>query len=136
MKIPVRSLLRVNTAKYTLDSTSFMDAVAPMLGGGGVNAWSVTGSDQILLDPDLASNLFAISLFPYLAFLYFLGSPQTKAPKGVNFGFQFLLVFVLATIPAGVIAKTQYQDGKIDYRSWFTSMDAGRRFAMLRKQIL
>ena len=73
-----------------------------------VNAWSVAGST--LASPDLASNLFASSLFPYLAMLYFLSRPQTKTPALANFGFQFLLVFVFATIPAGIIAKTNYHD--------------------------
>ena len=73
-----------------------------------VNAWSVAGNT--LAAPDLASNLFAISLFPYLAMLYFLSRPETKTPSLANFGFQFLLVFVFATIPAGIFAKTTYHD--------------------------
>ena len=73
-----------------------------------VNAWSVAGNT--LASPDLASNLFASSLFPYLAMLYFLSRPETKTPTLANFGFQFLLVFVFATIPAGIIAKTTYHD--------------------------
>ena len=72
------------------------------------NAWSVSGST--LNSADFASTLFAASLFPYLAFLYFLSRPQTKTPIGVNQGFQFLLVFVFLTIPAGIYAKTQYHD--------------------------
>ncbi len=48
----------------------------------------------------LASTLFAASLFPYLAFLFFL--QKAKGPKLMNFGFAFLLGFVFATIPAGI----------------------------------
>lgn len=73
-----------------------------------VDAWSVAG--KTLTSPDVASNLFAASLFPYLALLYFLARPATKTPPLANFGFQFLLVFVFATIPAGIIAKTNYHD--------------------------
>lgn len=73
-----------------------------------VNAWSVNGAT--LSSADIASNLFAFSLFPYLAFLYFLSKAETKTPKTANFGFQFLLVFVFATIPAGIISKVQYHD--------------------------
>lgn len=73
-----------------------------------VNAWSVNGAT--LNSDDITSNLFALSLFPYLAFLYFIGRPETNCPKISNFGFQFLLVFVFATIPAGIIAKQQYHD--------------------------
>lgn len=72
------------------------------------NAWSVNGAT--LTSTDVAATLFMSSLFPYLAFLYFLSRPETKCPVGVNRGFQFLLVFVFATIPAGIIAKLQYHD--------------------------
>ena len=75
---------------------------------GSVNAWSVSGSS--LNSEDLASSLFAASLFPYIAFLYFLSRPQSKTPSGGEFGFRFLLVFVFATIPAGIYAKVQYND--------------------------
>jgi hypothetical protein len=70
--------------------------VSSFLLSKGANAWSVTEADT-----ESASSLFAISLFPYLALLYFLSAPCVKTPKGANFGFQFLLVFVFATIPAG-----------------------------------
>ena len=79
------------------------------------NAWSVSG--ETLNSADFASTLFAASLFPYLAFLWLLSRSQTKTPVGVNQGFQFLLVFVFLTIPAGIYAKTQYHDilANIDY---------------------
>jgi len=73
-----------------------------------VNAWSVQGSD--LNSSDLASTFFAVSLVPYLAFLWFIGQPVNKTPAQTNFGFRFLLAFVLATIPAGIVAKVQYHD--------------------------
>ncbi|KAJ1414902.1 hypothetical protein B484DRAFT_335101 [Ochromonadaceae sp. CCMP2298] len=73
-----------------------------------VNAWSVNGPD--LNSADLAANLFASSLFPYLALLFFLARPETRTPTLGNFGFQFLLVFVFATIPAGIYAKVAYHD--------------------------
>ena len=75
---------------------------------GGINAWSVNGAT--LASPDFASNLFAASLFPYLVFLYFLSRSETKTPTLGNFGFQFLLAFVFATIPAGIYAKYEYND--------------------------
>jgi len=55
----------------------------------------------------LAPQFFAASLFPYLAFLYFLHS-SGKTPKVTLFGFYFLLAFVFATIPAGIYAKVHY----------------------------
>lgn len=48
----------------------------------------------------LGTSLFALSLAPYLVFLYFLN--RAKGPPLMNFGFAFLLVFVGATIPAGI----------------------------------
>jgi Protein of unknown function (DUF3593) len=51
--------------------------------------------------------LFALSLFPYLGFLWFL-TKSGQTPKLALRGFYFLLVFVVVTIPAGIYAKTQY----------------------------
>lgn len=51
--------------------------------------------------------LFALSLFPYLGFLWFL-TRSGKAPRLVLIGFYFLLVFVGVTIPAGIYAKVHY----------------------------
>jgi len=51
-----------------------------------------------------------ISLFPYLLFLYYLRPQRLQTPKLAYFGFQFLLAFVFATIPAGIIAKVYYND--------------------------
>lgn len=55
----------------------------------------------------LASNLFAASLFPYLVFLYALARIPRSAGLTplLNFGFRFLLVFVFASVPAGVYCK-------------------------------
>lgn len=51
--------------------------------------------------------LFALSLFPYLGFLWFMHrSGQT--PRLALFGFYFLLVFVAVTIPAGIYAQLHY----------------------------
>lgn len=54
-------------------------------------------------------NLFAVSLFPYLGFLWFLTrSPAT--PRLALIGFYMTLVFVAITIPAGIYAKVAYGD--------------------------
>lgn len=105
-----RLALGINPEAFIGDamgSTSMMTSIA--------NAWSVSG--ETLNSADFASTLFAASLFPYLAFLWLLSRSQTKTPTGVNQGFQFLLVFVFLTIPAGIYAKTQYHDilANIDY---------------------
>lgn len=52
-------------------------------------------------------SLFALSLFPYLAFLWFL-TRSGKTPKLALIGFYMLLVFVVVTIPAGIYAKVAY----------------------------
>ena len=52
-------------------------------------------------------SLFAISLFPYLGFLWFLTKSQ-QTPRLALIGFYVLLVFVAVTIPAGIYAKQVY----------------------------
>lgn len=52
--------------------------------------------------------LFQASLPAYLLFLYFLGYRGNNTPPLVQFGFAFLLLFVIATIPSGIISKSVY----------------------------
>lgn len=52
-------------------------------------------------------SLFAISLFPYLGFLWFL-TRSGKTPRIALIGFYVLLIFVAVTIPAGIYAQTHY----------------------------
>jgi hypothetical protein len=51
--------------------------------------------------------LFALSLFPYLGFLWFI-TRSGKTPRLALIGFYMLLVFVGVTIPAGIYAKIHY----------------------------
>jgi hypothetical protein len=51
--------------------------------------------------------LFALSLFPYLGFLWFL-TRSKKTPLLALIGFYALLIFVAVTIPAGIYAKFHY----------------------------
>lgn len=51
--------------------------------------------------------LFAVSLLPYLGFLYFM-TKSGQAPRLALIGFYLLLVFVAVTIPAGIYAKVAY----------------------------
>ncbi|HEY9696359.1 MAG TPA: DUF3593 domain-containing protein [Trichocoleus sp.] len=51
--------------------------------------------------------LFALSLFPYLGFLWFL-TRSRQAPRLSLIGFYMTLVFVGVTIPAGIYAKVAY----------------------------
>ena len=52
-------------------------------------------------------SLFAISLFPYLGFLWFM-TRSGKTPRLALIGFYMLLIFVAITIPAGIYAKVHY----------------------------
>ncbi len=51
-----------------------------------------------------ANSLFALSLFPYLAFLWFV-TRSGQMPRLALWGFYFTLVFVVATIPAGLYCQ-------------------------------
>jgi heme A synthase len=53
--------------------------------------------------------LFALSLFPYLAFLWFM-TKSGKMPKLALWGFYGTLVFVAVTIPVGIYAKLVYKE--------------------------
>ena len=84
-----------------------IDAIA------AVDAWSVTNAASpsvgITLPPGIETKLFQVGLAPYLVYLWFLNASRATPPTS-NFGARFLLLFVAATIPAGIIAKTQYGD--------------------------
>jgi len=67
-----------------------------------VVAWGRTAAEW----EQLEGGLFGASLLPYLAFLYFLA--RTDLPPLAQKGFQFLLVFVFASIPAAIAAKVLY----------------------------
>lgn len=51
--------------------------------------------------------LFALSLFPYLGFLWFV-TRSKQMPRLALLGFYMTLVFVAVTIPAGIYAKVAY----------------------------
>lgn len=51
--------------------------------------------------------LFALSLFPYLGFLWFL-TRSGQAPRLALIGFYMTLVFVAVTIPAGIYSQVAY----------------------------
>ena len=54
--------------------------------------------------PMMKDTLFALSLFPYLGFLWFL-TRSRQAPSLALWGFYLLLVFVGVTIPAGLYTQ-------------------------------
>ena len=56
----------------------------------------------------LAGPFFGGSLFPYIAFIYFLNVEENDTPKGVTVGFASCLSFVFLTIPAAIAAKLMF----------------------------
>lgn len=109
----VGSTSRAFKSNHSIKMTSFSDVAFNLQSQSSmmlstINAWSVDGIT--LNASDSASTFFAISLFPYLAMLFFLSKKETKTPSLTFFGFCFLLVFVAATIPAGIYAKYTYND--------------------------
>lgn len=75
-------------------------------------ATALTSSTNLLSFSDQGNNLagifFQCSLLPYLAFLYFLSFRGNRTPNLGNFGWQYLLLFVLGTIPSGIVTKSVY----------------------------
>lgn len=87
-------------------------AVEALAAAGGVEAtqaWGLLDTSFLASFADQGQNingvLFQASLLPYLIFLYFLSYKGNNTPPLVQYGFGFLLLFVIATIPSGVIAK-------------------------------
>jgi hypothetical protein len=56
----------------------------------------------------LTGAFFQASLIPYLLFLYFLAYRGNRISSLGNFGFQFVLLFVLMTIISGIVGKASY----------------------------
>ncbi len=88
--------------------------------------------------------LFALSLFPYLGFLWFF-TRSGVAPRLALIGFYMTLVFVGVTIPAGIYAKVAYGESlaNIDWlhgsAEFFLTLSnilivLGFRQAVIRKQ--
>ncbi|NJO50383.1 MAG: DUF3593 domain-containing protein [Leptolyngbyaceae cyanobacterium RM2_2_4] len=89
--------------------------------------------------------LFALSLFPYLGFLWFL-TRSGQTPRLALIGFYMTLVFVAVTIPVGIYAQVVYGESlaNVDFlhggaESFLTLSNVlvllGFRQAIRRKQI-
>ena len=64
-----------------------------------IDAWAPSMESQ-----SIASQLFAVSLLPYLGFLYYI-TKSKSAPPLTLFGFYFLLAFVGATNNSSVARR-------------------------------
>jgi Protein of unknown function (DUF3593) len=105
---PSRVAMRLMVGPIDLmTSTSATAAVA-----SSIDAMSNAASTMLLAFTDQGQNLagtfFQASLLPYLLFLYFLSFRANRTPDLANFGFQFVLLFVLSTIPSGIITRSVY----------------------------
>jgi len=92
-----------------MDPSTLMDAATTM----GESANTLMDSSSLLTSftdqgQNLAGIFFQASLLPYLLFLYFLSFRANQVPALGNFGFQFVLLFVISTIPSGIISKSVY----------------------------
>ena len=82
-------------------ATSMIDTASRLFSSTNLMAFTDQGSN-------LAGTFFQASLLPYLLFLYFLSFRGNRVSDLGNFGFQFVLLFVLSTIPSGVVCKSIY----------------------------
>jgi Protein of unknown function (DUF3593) len=113
---PISSLVmphRVSSAEMPLRHTRSLNMIDPSSFFETTSSFFNTiGTNPLLSFADQGQNLagifFQSSLLPYLAFLYFLGFKGNRIPKLGIFGFQFILFFVLATIPSGIICRSTY----------------------------
>jgi len=104
-----------------IDPSTVIDTTATVLNTGTEMLSSVAASESsssLLSFADQGQNLagifFQASLLPYLTFLYFLSFRGNRIPALGNFGWQFLLLFVLSTIPGGIITKSVYGSSLAD----------------------
>ena len=106
-KLTAASTMASSTKMNMLDPTQLVNDATNLLStfdfGGSSNLLSFADQGQ-----NLAGIFFQASLLPYLLFLYFLSFKGNRTPELGNFGWQFLLLFVFATIPSGIISKTTY----------------------------
>ena len=97
----LQQLNMIDTSQFVNDATNAISTLD--LASGTSNLLSFSDQGQ-----NLAGIFFQASLLPYLIFLYFLSFRGNRVPDLGNFGFQFLLLFVFATIPSGIISKGTY----------------------------
>jgi hypothetical protein len=98
-----------------LDPTDLAGAFA--VSANDASMWmesAIASTSNLLSFTDQGQNLagifFQASLLPYLLFLYFLSFRANRISNLGNFGFQYVLLFVLSTIPSGIITKSVYGD--------------------------
>ena len=113
---------RTNTVVASMTPELVASALPPALSSVASSSATTFATSALSSSPDttslllsfsdqggnLAGTFFQASLLPYLAFLYFLGFRGNRTPDLGNFGWQYLLLFVLGTIPSGIVTKGFY----------------------------
>ena len=102
-------MMMLNDATATATTTTTTTTTA----AAALSSSSISASNTMMMaftdqGQNLAGIFFQASLLPYLLFLYFLSFKANRIPAVGNFGFQYLLLFVLSTIPAGIVSKATY----------------------------
>ena len=105
MMIPAELVSDMNVPTTLLSSAADSITTAATATAAATSSNLLSFSDQ---GQNLAGIFFQASLLPYLAFLYFLSFRGNRTPNLGNFGWQYLLLFVLGTIPSGIITKSVY----------------------------
>eukprot|EP00931_Biecheleriopsis_adriatica_P043857 TRINITY_DN25060_c0_g1_i1.p1 TRINITY_DN25060_c0_g1~~TRINITY_DN25060_c0_g1_i1.p1 ORF type:complete len:475 (-),score=87.59 TRINITY_DN25060_c0_g1_i1:42-1466(-) len=102
----VQEVRATGIARHALEVFQAAESSAHVLGTSGLDTSLLTSfADQA---GNINGALFQGSLPAYLLFLYFLSYRGNNTPPLVQFGFGFLLTFVLMTIPTGIISKSSY----------------------------
>lgn len=113
LKMMDPSMIDVASLSGFVDSASqMMQQSSSALASGEMFSDLTSQPSNLLAFSDQGQNLagifFQASLLPYLLFLYFLSFRGNRISDIGNFGFQFVLLFVLSTIPSGIISKSTY----------------------------
>jgi hypothetical protein len=106
------NVVSVDTSSLATAASALLESTFPAFSSGQGLPTAFPSTDLLLSFADQGQNLagifFQASLLPYLLFLYFLSFRANRISSLGNFGFQFVLLFVVSTIPSGIIAKSVY----------------------------
>ena len=118
---PHRLAQHTMTTRHMVDPLAALDGMTAATSMGPIMSEGLASSSHLLSFTDQGQNLagifFQASLLPYLLFLYFLSFRANRISDLGNFGFQFVLLFVISTIPSGIISKSVYGEtlANVDY---------------------
>ena len=97
----------IDVSSFLADTAGYQDILSSTLTSAAASVVEAANNDKEAAEA-LAGPLFGASLFPYLAFLYFLDVQENNTPKGITVGFATCLLFVFLTIPAAIASQLLY----------------------------